>query len=178
MENELSTNEPSKGQRRGIDPEAPVTIYTTNNPNDAEIIRTELLGEGIVSRVNGTGQAGMPGAIITRITVDVPAADADRARAFICDSVVNSLQDGSSASVRYNADTPNPVPLRLFRFRLRTLFVVTAALAVLCWIASLTKGNWGTFYNVTWFGFVMLLIVVRIKIWFAKKGPGEYKTFY
>ena len=73
------SNEPPKGKRRGMDPDAPVAVYTTNNPNDAEIIRTALFAEGIVCRVNGTGQAGMPGAIITKITVDVPAADADRA---------------------------------------------------------------------------------------------------
>jgi hypothetical protein len=179
MENELSTNEPSKAQSRKIGCDGLVTVYTTNNPNDAEIIRAELLGEGIMSRVNGTGQAGMPGSIITRITVDVPAADADRARAFICDAAVNSHQDGSSASVRDDADTLNPVPpRRLFQFRLRTLLVITAALAVLCWIASLTKWNWGTFYAVTWFGFILFLIVARIKVWSSKKGPGEYETFY
>jgi hypothetical protein len=71
-----------------------------------------------------------------------------------------------------------PAPRRRFQFRLRTLFVVTTAAAVVCCIASLTQGNWGTFYNVTWFGFVLLLIVARIKIWFSKTGPGDYKTFY
>ena len=67
---------------------------------------------------------------------------------------------------------------RRFQFRLRTLFVVTTAAAVVCCIASLTQGNWGVFSNVTWFGFVLLLIVARIKIWFSKTGPGEYKTLY
>jgi hypothetical protein len=93
---ESTTNEPLKPKRRGGDPYAPVAIYTTNNPNDADIIRTALLAEGIACRVNGAGQAGMPGAIITRVTVDVPAADVDRARAFIGDAQTNSVSDGSA----------------------------------------------------------------------------------
>jgi hypothetical protein len=179
MENESCTNEPSMGKGRDIGYEGPVTVYTTNNPNDAEIIRAKLLGEGIVSCLNGTGQAGMPGAIITRITVDVPVADSDRARAFICDAAVKSHPECSSASVCDDADTLNPVPpRRLFQFRLRTLLVITTTLAVLCWIASLTKWNWGTFCTVTWFGFILYLILARIKVWSSKNGPGEYRTFY
>jgi hypothetical protein len=93
---ESPTNEPLKPKRRGSDPEAPVAVYTTNNPNDADIIRTALLAEGIACHVNGAGQAGMPGATITRVTVDAPAADVDRARAFIGDAQTNSVPEGTS----------------------------------------------------------------------------------
>lgn len=68
--------------------------------------------------------------------------------------------------------------IRRFQFRLRTLFVVTMAAAVVCWTASITRENWGVFYTVTMMEFYMLLIVARNKIWFSKKNPGEYKTFY
>jgi hypothetical protein len=71
-----------------------------------------------------------------------------------------------------------PSPRRCFQFRLRTLFVVTAAIAVVCWNASLTRGNLWAFYALNTSEFFVLLIVARIKIWFSRKGPGEYKTFY
>jgi hypothetical protein len=60
-----------------------VSVYTTNNPIDAESVRIALAAEGIRRWINGAGQAGMPGVIITKITVDVSAADAERSRAII-----------------------------------------------------------------------------------------------
>jgi hypothetical protein len=76
------------------------------------------------------------------------------------------------------AHMASPSPRHRFQFSLRTLLLVTAAIAVVCWNASLTRGNWATFYNLNTSEFVALLIVARIKIWFSRKGPGEYKTFY
>ena len=68
-----------------MDPEDPVEIYTTNNANEAEIIHAALLGEGIVCRVNGIGQAGLAGLDTQEITIEVPAGDAERSRTFIED---------------------------------------------------------------------------------------------
>jgi hypothetical protein len=74
------------------------------------------------------------------------------------------------------ADSPKR-KRRRFQFRLRTLMVVTAALAVLCWIASLTKGNWGAFYSVTFFGFFLLLIVRQSRFGSPGNGLGSTRPF-
>ena len=58
-----------------------VTIYTVYEPTHAELIRTELQGEGIACEVGGENQAGFAG--VLSIEVLVRAKDADRARAFI-----------------------------------------------------------------------------------------------
>jgi hypothetical protein len=68
-----------------MDSEEPVEVYTTNNANEAEIIRAALLGEGFACRVNGAGQAGLAGLDTQEITIEVPAGDAERARQFIED---------------------------------------------------------------------------------------------
>ncbi|HEV2972770.1 MAG TPA: DUF2007 domain-containing protein [Pirellulales bacterium] len=61
----------------------PVEVYSTNNQNEAEIIRAALLGEGIACQITGEGQAGLAGIGTMEITIVVRAADYDRARAFI-----------------------------------------------------------------------------------------------
>ncbi len=66
-----------------MEPDDPVEVYTTNNASEAEIIKAALLEEGIACRVNGAGQAGLAGLDTQEISIDVPAIDADRARAFI-----------------------------------------------------------------------------------------------
>jgi hypothetical protein len=67
-ENEMEANEP-------------VTVYTVNNPCEAEVIKTALQGQGISCQLDGEGQAGLSD--ILEIGVLVPARDADRARRFI-----------------------------------------------------------------------------------------------
>ena len=61
----------------------PVEVYSTNDPNEAEIIRVALDGEGILSQVTGENQAGLAGIGTLPITIMVRASDYERARAFI-----------------------------------------------------------------------------------------------
>ena len=60
-----------------------VTVFTTGNANQAEILRAALAGEGIKCQVGGEGQAGLAGLSMMKIELLVRAEDADRARAFI-----------------------------------------------------------------------------------------------
>jgi hypothetical protein len=59
----------------------PVTVYTVNNPYEAEIIRMALDGEGISCQLDGEGQAGLSD--ILEIGILVRARDADRAQRII-----------------------------------------------------------------------------------------------
>ena len=59
----------------------PVTVYTVNNPYEAEVIKTVLQGEGISCQLDGEGQAGLSD--ILEIGILVRASDADRAQKFI-----------------------------------------------------------------------------------------------
>jgi hypothetical protein len=63
----------------------PVEVYSTNDPNEAEIIRAALDGEGIPNQVTGENQAGLAGLGMLPITIMVRAGDYERARAFIED---------------------------------------------------------------------------------------------
>ena len=58
-----------------------VSVYTLNDPNKAEVIKTALKLEGIACCIDGEGQAGFTNVFDMEILV--PAKDADRARAFI-----------------------------------------------------------------------------------------------
>ena len=64
-----------------MEADEPVTVYTINNPCEAEVIRSALLGQGISCQLDGEGQAGLSD--ILEIGVLVRARDADRARKFI-----------------------------------------------------------------------------------------------
>ena len=55
----------------------PVTVFTVNNPYEAEIIKMALQGQGISCQLDGEGQAGLSD--ILEIGILVPARDADRA---------------------------------------------------------------------------------------------------
>jgi hypothetical protein len=66
-----------------VEADEPVEVYSTNNPNEAEIIRAALAGEGIPSQVTGENQAGLAGLDMLPITIVVRASDYDRAREFI-----------------------------------------------------------------------------------------------
>lgn len=60
-----------------------VTVYTVSNEIEAEIIKNALEDEGIRCEIEGSHQAGQAGLIGIAINLQVPAADAERARAFI-----------------------------------------------------------------------------------------------
>jgi hypothetical protein len=64
-----------------MEADEPVTVYTLNNPYEAEVIKTILEGEGISCQLDGEGQAGLSD--ILAIGVLVRARDADRARKII-----------------------------------------------------------------------------------------------
>jgi hypothetical protein len=60
-----------------------VTVYTVANPAEAEIIKNYLQSEGIHCFLEGVNQAAYPGLISFEITLQVAAADADRARKLV-----------------------------------------------------------------------------------------------
>jgi hypothetical protein len=64
-----------------MEADEPVTVYTVNNPYEAEIIKMALQGEGISCQLDGEGQAGLSD--ILEIGILVPARDADRAQKII-----------------------------------------------------------------------------------------------
>ena len=64
-----------------MEADEPVTVYTVNNPYEAEIIKMALQGQGISCQLDGEGQAGLSD--ILEIGLLVPARDADRAQKLI-----------------------------------------------------------------------------------------------
>ena len=64
-----------------MEADEPVTVYTVNNPYEAEIIKMALQGQGISCQLDGEGQAGLSD--ILEIGILVPARDADRAQKII-----------------------------------------------------------------------------------------------
>ena len=64
-----------------MEADEPVTVYTVNNPYQAEIIKMALQGQGISCQLDGEGQAGLSD--ILEIGILVPARDADRAQRII-----------------------------------------------------------------------------------------------
>jgi hypothetical protein len=60
-----------------------VTVYTVTNHLEGEMIKNALNTEGIRCFLGGAGQAGEAGVGAFEINIQVPAADADRARKFI-----------------------------------------------------------------------------------------------
>ena len=64
-----------------MEADEPVTVYTVNNPYEAEIIKMALLGQGISCQLDGEGQAGLSD--ILEIGILVSARDADRAQKLI-----------------------------------------------------------------------------------------------
>jgi Putative prokaryotic signal transducing protein len=60
-----------------------VTVYTVDNLVKAEIIQNALHDEGIRCFLDGENQAGETGLAALEIRIEVPVADADRARGFI-----------------------------------------------------------------------------------------------
>lgn len=68
-------------ESKQIDEDELVTAYTLKDPYEAEIIKNALRGEGILSELDGEGQAGL--SEILDIGVLVRAQDVDRARKLI-----------------------------------------------------------------------------------------------
>jgi hypothetical protein len=66
-----------------MDSEELVTVITLANPVKAEIIKNYLESEGMVCFLDGINQAAEPGLFALDIKVQVPAAEADRARQLI-----------------------------------------------------------------------------------------------
>ena len=61
-----------------MEADKPVTVYTVNNPYEAEVIKMALQGEGISCQLDGEGQAGLSD--ILAIGILVRASDADLAK--------------------------------------------------------------------------------------------------
>jgi hypothetical protein len=61
-----------------MDANEPVVLCTTNNPNEAELLKTLLEGDGIKCELDGENQGSLAG--ILDIRVLVRAWDAERAR--------------------------------------------------------------------------------------------------
>ena len=64
-----------------MEADEPVTVYTVNNPYEAEVIKMALQGEGISCQLDGEGQAGFSD--IFEIGILVRARDADLAKQII-----------------------------------------------------------------------------------------------
>ena len=60
-----------------------VTVYTLSDPIKAQIIKNALEAEGFRCFLDGLNQAAEAGLMVFEIKVQVPAADAERAREFI-----------------------------------------------------------------------------------------------
>ena len=66
-----------------VQPDEVTEVYSTDDANEAEILRAALHSEGIKCEIDGEGQAGLTGLGMMEITLSVRAADYDRARAYI-----------------------------------------------------------------------------------------------
>jgi hypothetical protein len=64
-----------------MEADEPVTVYTTNDPEEAEIVKTTLRGQGMPCELDGERQGGLCG--ILEIGVLVRARDAVRARRIV-----------------------------------------------------------------------------------------------
>ena len=58
-------------------------VYSTSDPNEAEIIRNALQGEGIRCEITGENQAGLTGLSTMNIELMVRAEDFDRAKKYL-----------------------------------------------------------------------------------------------
>ena len=67
-----------------------VTIYSTFDPFDAEIVANGLRNEGILCSVLNSHQAGLTGSGATAVEIMVREIDADRAISYIRKPVRNS----------------------------------------------------------------------------------------
>lgn len=66
-----------------VRPDDLVDVFSTNNANDAELLRMALHGEGIQCEIGGESQGGFTGIDAMKIQLLVRAEDYDRATAFL-----------------------------------------------------------------------------------------------
>ena len=64
-------------------PEDLIEVYSTDDPNNAEVLRNALRAEGIRCEIDGEHQAGLAGLGIMEVKLLVRADDYDRARAYV-----------------------------------------------------------------------------------------------
>jgi hypothetical protein len=64
-------------------PDDLLSVYSTDDATDAEIVRAALRGEGLRCEISGENQAGLTGIGGLEIQLLVRAEDFDRARAFL-----------------------------------------------------------------------------------------------
>jgi putative signal transducing protein len=64
-------------------PDDLLSVYSTNDASEAEILKAALHGEGIKCEISGESQAGLTGISGLEIELLVRAEDFDRARAFL-----------------------------------------------------------------------------------------------
>jgi putative signal transducing protein len=64
-------------------PDDLVSVYSTSDANEAEILRAALHDEGIRCEISGESQAGLTGITSMEIELLVRAEDYDRAHAFL-----------------------------------------------------------------------------------------------
>ncbi len=66
-----------------MDKNEQITVYSTNDANEAEIIRGAIHAAGMKCEILGEGQAGLTGLDAMEIQIVVRAEDFDQAKAFI-----------------------------------------------------------------------------------------------
>jgi hypothetical protein len=87
-----------------VDADEPIEVYSTNNANEAELIRSALAAEGIPAQVTGENQAGLAGITTWPISIMVRAGDYDRARAFVEDHLRRGDDEESDDELAEAAD--------------------------------------------------------------------------
>jgi hypothetical protein len=66
-----------------VQPDDATEVYSTDDANEAEILRAALHSEGMKCEIDGGSQAGFAGLGMMEIKLLVRAADYDRARAYV-----------------------------------------------------------------------------------------------
>jgi hypothetical protein len=84
-----------------MEADEPVTVYTVNNPYEAEIIKMALQGQGISCQLDGEGQAGFSD--IFAIGILVRAGDADLAK-----QIIRHNAKHQEVTSRWHADNHHP----------------------------------------------------------------------
>lgn len=66
-----------------MDADELLSVYSTNDANEAEILRAALHAEGIKCEIDGESQGGFTGLGIMKIRLLVRAEDFDRAKSYL-----------------------------------------------------------------------------------------------
>jgi len=73
----------SPGQQHAGDPHELVRVYSVHEPTLAELLRQELVAQGIRCEISGENQAGLTG--VLNVDLLVQATDVDRARELLAE---------------------------------------------------------------------------------------------